>query len=135
MGFTHGTKNMILNAMTGRINYASIAPNCFIGVGIMDGDVFTEPEATAGYARALIGNYQSSDSKCMGEPVQGNIKNTKIIDLPEVLSDWGTVTHFGLFNSMTATEPFFIGELTTPIEISAGYVPIFRVGTLSITIV
>ena len=106
-----------------------------IGVGVMVGDVFTEPDATTGYTRTLLGNYQSADSKCMGEPVQGNIRNTKIIYLPEAVADWGTVTHFGLFSSAGASEPFFTGELKNPIEITTGYVPIFRVGTLSITIV
>lgn len=135
MGFTYTAKNTILNAMTGRVNYATLAPTCMIGVGVMEGDVFTEPDATTGYARTLLGNYQSQDSKCMGEPVQGNIKNNKIIYLPEAISDWGTITHFGLFSSASASEPFFTGELKNPIEITTGYVPIFRVGTLSITII
>ena len=135
MGFTYTAKNNILNGMTGRSQYATLASTCMIGVGTMEGEVFVEPDSTAGYARTLLGNYQSSESKCMGEPVQGNIKNSKIIYLPEAIADWGTVTHFGLFNSATAAEPFFTGELKTPIEITTGYVPIFRVGTLSITIV
>ena len=40
MGFTYSGKNMILNAMTGRIQSASLAPTCMIGVGTMEGDVF-----------------------------------------------------------------------------------------------
>ena len=135
MGFTYSGKNMILNAMTGRIQSASLAPTCMIRVGTMEGDVFNEPDSTTGYARTLLGSYQSADSKCMGEPVQGNIKNSKIIYLPEAIADWGTITHFALFSSATASEPFFTGELKSPIEITAGYVPIFRIGTLSITIV
>ena len=86
MGFTYSGKNMILNAMTGRIQSASLAPTCMIGVGTMEGDVFNEPDSTTGYARTLLGSYQSADSKCMGEPVQGNIKNSKIIYLPEAIN-------------------------------------------------
>ena len=96
MGFSYTAKNTILNGMTGRSQYATLASTCMIGVGVMEGDVFTEPDATTGYNRTLLGNYQSADSKCMGEPVQGNIRNTKIIYLPEAVADWGTVTHFGL---------------------------------------
>ena len=99
MGFSYTAKNSILNAMTGRSQNASLAATCMIGVGVMEGDVFTEPDTTTGYSRTLLGNYQSADSKCMGEPVQGNIRNTKIIYLPEAVADWGTVTHFGLFSS------------------------------------
>ena len=135
MCFTYTAKNAILNGMTGRSQYATLASTCLIGVGTMDGDVFSEPDSTTGYGRTLLGNYQSSDSKCMGEPVQGNIKNSKIIYLPEAVADWGTMTHFALFSSASAAEPIFIGELKTPIAITAGYVPIFRVGTLSITII
>ena len=135
MGFSYTAKNTILNGMTGRSQYATLASTCMIGVGVMEGDVFTEPDATTGYNRTLLGNYQSADSKCMGEPVQGNKKKKKIIYLPEAVADWGTVTHFGLFSSASASEPFFTGELKNPIEITTGYVPIFRVGTLSITIV
>ena len=95
MGFTYTAKNSILNAMTGRSQYASLAATCMIGVGVMEGDVFTEPDTTTGYSRTLLGNYQSADSKCMGEPVQGNIRNTKIIYLPEAVADWGTVKKKG----------------------------------------
>jgi hypothetical protein len=135
MGFSNTAKNNILNAMTGRSQYATLASTCMIGVGVIEGDVFVEPDATTGYTRTLLGNYQSADSKCMGEPTQGNIRNAKIIYLPEAVSDWGTVTHFGLFSSASIAEPFFTGELKSPISIGAGYVPIFRIGTLSITIV
>ena len=120
MGFSYTAKNTILNGMTGRSQYATLASTCMIGVGVMEGDVFTEPDATTGYNRTLLGNYQSADSKCMGEPVQGNIRNAKIIYLPEAVADWGTVTHFGLFSSASASEPFFTGELKNPIEITTG---------------
>ena len=68
MGFTYTAKNNILNGMTGRSQYATLASTCMIGVGTMEGEVFVEPDSTAGYTRTLLGNYQSSDSKCMGEP-------------------------------------------------------------------
>jgi len=135
MGFNYTAKNSILNAMTGRSQNLSLASTCYIGVGVLDGSTFAEPDSIAGYSRTLIGTANSGETKCMGEPSQGTITNSKIIYLPEAVSSWGTVTHFGLFSSATSAEPFFTGELKTAIEITAGYVPIFRVGTLSITIV
>ena len=41
MGFSYTAKNSILNAMTGRSQNASLAATCMIGVGVMEGDVFT----------------------------------------------------------------------------------------------
>ena len=134
-GFVDSAKATILNGMTGRIQYATLASTCLIGVGTVDDLTFTEPDKTTGYERTLLGNYQSKDSELMGEPVGGNIKNSKIIYLPEAISSWGTVTHFALFSSATAGSPFFIGALKNPMEIPAGYVPIFRANTLSITII
>jgi hypothetical protein len=134
MGFNYSAKNSILNCMTGRSQSASLAPTCMIGIGVMNGDDFVEPDAATGYARALLGIYNSAATQSMGAAVDGSIQNSQIIYLPEAVADWGTVTHFGLFTSATAAAPFFTGELKTPIEITTGYVPIFRVGALSITI-
>nr|DAT33261.1 MAG TPA: hypothetical protein [Caudoviricetes sp.] len=134
-GFVDSAKATILNGMTGRTQYATLASTCLIGIGTVDDLAFTEPNKTTGYERTLLGNYQSKDSQLMGEPVGGNIKNSKIIYLPEAISSWGTVTHFALFSSSTAESPFFIGALKNPMEIPAGYVPIFRTNTLSITII
>ena len=121
--------------MTGRIEYAALARTCLIGIGTTDDSTFIEPSKAYGYDRTLLGNYQSKESQLMGEPYGGNIKNSKIIYLPEATQSWGTVTHFALFSSATAEVPFFVGALKTPMEIPAGYVPIFRANTLSITIV
>ncbi len=134
-GFTDSAKATILNGMTGRTQFATLASICLIGVGTFDDSTFTEPDKATGYERTLLGDYQSKSSQLMGTPVEGNIKNSKTICLPEAISSWGTVTHFALFNSATAGTPFFIGELKNPMEIPAGYVPIFRAETLSITII
>lgn len=133
-GITDSTKAKILNAMTGRIEEARIAGTCLIGLGTTTDSSFIEPDKAYGYSRTLIGNWQSKDSQLMGEPSGGNIKNSKIIYLPEATQSWGTVTHFALFDSATSTSPILVGELKTPVDIPAGYVPIFRAGTLSITI-
>lgn len=89
------------------------------------GGNFTEPSSATGYARPLFGTVDSSK--------QAQVANGAIIFFNETLgSGYGTVTHFGLFSSATGGTPFFTGELTSPLTIGAGYVPIFRARQLVI---
>lgn len=78
-----------------------------------------------GYERVAIGTV---DTK-----IRAQIANGAIIYYPETLNNWGTITHFGLFETKDATQPYFWGELSTPVAIAGvdyangiTYVPIFR---------
>lgn len=144
MGMSITTRGQIIDAMTGKINQVSIASNCYIGllsaepsyVQAGDESVFVTNEIDgAGYERMLIGNYQAPDSQVMGDiDSSGTSTNVSTIFFPEAESDWGSVTHFALFNSKTGGSPHLWGGLTSAVTISAGYVPIFKPGSLSITI-
>lgn len=83
-----------------------------------NGGNFTEPGASTGYERAPIGDLNTAKS--------AQVANDAIIFFNESLADWGTVTHFGLFTAKGAATPFFTGELTEPVTVGTGYVPIFR---------
>lgn len=90
-----------------------------------DGSGFVQPSASTGYEKPLIGTLDTSKV--------AQIANQDIIFFNETLGGgYGTVTHFGLFSSASDTVPFFVGELTTPLDIGAGYVPIFRAHQLVI---
>lgn len=92
------------------------------------GGNFTEPPASAGYRKMPIGTLNTTKA--------AQIANDEIIFFNETLASWGTITHFGLFESASATVPYFWGELTTPVEITVTddntYVPIFRAEALVI---
>lgn len=139
MALSENCKSTILSAMTGQAQYASIASTCFIGLLkniTASGDTvsFIEPDASAGYGRTQIGYYQNSAGLLMGKPKSGKVTNSQIIYLPEATADWGTITHFALFTSATGGTPFLWGALSDPVNVPSGYVPLFRVGKLSISI-
>ncbi len=135
MAMSEDCKAKILSAMTGKSQYASLASTCFIGLlKSVGGNGATEPDASTGYGRTQIGNYQNGAGQLMGTPTSGKITNSQIIYFPEATSDWGTVTHFGLFTSATGGTPFLWGALSDSVNIPSGYVPLFRVGKLSISI-
>ena len=139
MALSEECKSTILKAMTGQLNYATLAPTCFIGLLkniTASGDTvsFVEPETANGYGRTQIGQYQNSAGFLMGTPKSGKVTNSQIVYLPEATADWGTVTHFALFSTATGGTPFLWGALTDPVNVPSGYVPLFRVGKLSISI-
>lgn len=93
------------------------------------GGNFTKPSADE-YEHAPIGDLDIS--------IGAQVANNAIIYFPEAVSSWGTITHFGLFESKSSTVPYFWGELTTPVTITVTdpdgdtYVPIFRAHALVI---
>lgn len=122
MGFTTSKSSEILT---------SIFKGCYIGLHVgssapsASGSGFVEPASGTGYARASIGNLNTSKS--------AQIANDAIIFFNESIgAGYGTATHFGMFSSASGGTPFFIGELTDAMAIGAGYVPIFRAEQLII---
>ena len=136
---TQNTANSILNAFFGRSQYASLASTCYIGLSTTtpdaNGNNFTEPASETGYSKVLIGNYNQSNTMLMDAATEGTISNSSnIIFFPEATSTWGTISHFGIFTSKTATTPIMWGALSTSISVPSGYIPIFRAGALNVSL-
>ena len=144
MGMSKECKAQILRTLTGKTQNVSIASNCFIGLltaepsyVLVGGEsVFDSHELDgAGYSRMLIGAAQTASAQVMTDADEnGTSVNATTIFFPEAEEDWGTVTHFALFNSDSGGTPHLWGELTSAVTINAGYVPIFKPGSLSITL-
>lgn len=79
---------------------------------------FTELSGT-GYARASL-------EISLSDATNRTIINDEIIYFPEAESDWGTATHFGIFDDKTGGEPIIYGELDSAVEIKTNHVPLFR---------
>jgi hypothetical protein len=121
MAFTRAKASSILAS--------NINSGVYIGLSTttptVTGGNFSEPSFAAGYERSQFGTVDSSK--------QAQVANGAIIFFNETLGEgWGTITHFGLFSNKSDTTPFFVGELTSPLTIGAGYVPIFRAHQLVI---
>lgn len=87
------------------------------------GGNITEPAASAGYARvqASQGSFQASN---------GSISNKAYIYFPEATGSWGTVTHLCVYGGNTLR---YFGAFTTPRQIAASSVPLFRPDALTVT--
>ena len=100
-----------------------ITSNCYVALSTTTptatGENFTEPSATNGYKRHAFGGVNVS--------IPGQVANSEIIFLFEATGDCGSVTHVGLSNSSSRGDPvFLIAELSAPLSIYAGYVPLIR---------
>lgn len=113
-GFTRAKASSILKSA---LNNAYVALSTT--TPDQDGGNFTEPSSGNGYQRQNIG--------ILDESISGQVSNKSIIFLFEATGNCGSVTHVGLSDSgARGTDVFLMAQLTAPLSISAGYVPLIR---------
>lgn len=95
-----------------------------------DGTGFTEPSGGS-YARVAVTN--NTTNFPAAQTVSGEtrkLNNTKIT-WPTPSSNWGAVTHYGIFTAASGGLPEYTNPLDTPITIRAGNTPVeFDIGTM-----
>lgn len=134
---TYILANRILEAMCGR---NTIFSSCGIYLGLSttapsrDGTGFTEPPASNGYKRTLLGMGGQSSSQKMAAATAGGIKNADTIYFPEATGSWGTCTHYLLFDQETEGNLLAYGTLTEAISPVNGTVPLIRIEELQMTL-
>lgn len=128
MAIVTSKANEILNDLfktTYYIGLSTSTPN-------QDGGNVTEPSPSTGYKRMLL--------SAMGSASKAQITNKDIIFFPETLTGWGTVTHFVIYPTQTATTPIYYGNITgldgiaIGVDIPADHVPIFRAGAFKVAL-
>lgn len=84
-----------------------------------EGKNFTEPPISTGYQRQSIGT--------LDESISGQLANKNMLFLFEAIEDCGSITHVGLSKEANrGGEIELMAELTAPMSIGAGYVPLIR---------
>jgi len=93
-----------------------------------------------GYARVAVPNDSvnwdllpagATDANLDGVADDAIIKNKLDIVFPQATVDWGTVTHWGLFDAATGGNLWIYAPLTTAVTITASSTPKFAAGALS----
>ena len=113
-GFTRNKASLILNN-TLRDSWVCLSTTTPDSAG----GNFSEPPEAYGYKRHQIGPLDTS--------ISGQVANKDIIFLFEATGDCGSVTHVGLSEQEPRGTPVFLmAELTAPLPITAGYVPLIR---------
>lgn len=115
VGFTESAATEILTSKIKSTTYVALSTT----TPTKTGGNFTEPAASAGYARAKFGDVNTT--------ISAQVTNNDYIFIFEALASCGTITHVGLStNENRGGAVFLMGELTTPITVGIGYVPLIR---------
>lgn len=134
---TYVLANRILEGLAGRSSMFS-SNGIWLGLSTTapsrDGTGYTEPSASNGYKRTLLGISGQGSSHKMGLAKSGGIKNADTVYFPEATGSWGTCTHYLLFDKDTEGTLLAYGTLTDAINPVNGTVPLIRIEELQMTI-
>ena len=141
--FTNTGASSVLRNLVGEESSSSISAYLALSTTApgKNGSNVTEPPEYSGYKRVLIGSTNSSygNVNYFGTPVTNDlgvteIVNTNQIHFDEVLSDWGTLTHFAIYRSATGGTPIYVGELKASLTPTVNSIVIIRAGEMKISL-
>lgn len=101
------------------IGLSSTAPN------ISGGNV-TEPLSNSGYKRVKLEN--------LSEPADGVITNEQAISFDESTANWGTMSHFVIYDALEAGNLLMYDTLSTPHNVEAATIVTIKANSLTLTL-
>lgn len=101
------------------IGLSSTAPN------ISGGNV-TEPLSNSGYKRVKLEN--------LSEPADGEITNEQAISFDESTANWGTMSHFVIYDALEAGNLLMYDTLSTPRNVEAATIVTIKANSLTLTL-
>jgi hypothetical protein len=128
-GFSDYWENKILNHIFGKGSYTP--PTIYVGLSTTNptdnGSGLSEPSGN-GYARVQT---SASDWKAAAN---GSLNNTSNITFAQATGNWGTVSHFTLFDAATAGNMLAYGALSQSKSINESDTARFEAGDLQISL-
>ena len=101
------------------IGLSSTAPN------ISGGNV-TEPLSNSAYKRVKLEN--------LSEPADGVITNEQAISFDESTANWGTMSHFVIYDALEAGNLLMYDTLSTPRNVEAATIVTIKANSLTLTL-
>lgn len=121
--------NCIMGNVFGTDTSPSIPTQYYIGlsttVPTVSGGNVTEPTDSA-YQRVLLNS--------LSEPESGVITNTTAVEMPESVNDWGTCTHFVIYDAQTNGNLLMYNALDKPRVVQSGTQVNFRSGGIVLSL-
>ena len=93
----------------------------------LDGSGVVEPGDGTGYARVELTS--------LSAPVNGVVTNNAAIDFAESTSEWGTMTHFVVYDALTGGNLLMYGELSASRRVEAATIITIKLGSLNLSVV
>ena len=128
-GFSDYWENKILDHIFGKGSYTP--PTIYVGLSTADptdsGSGLAEPSGN-GYARVQTSASDWDDAS------NGTIENSSDITFTQATGNWGTITHFTLFDAATAGNMLAYGALSQSKSISESDTARFETGDLQVSL-
>lgn len=129
MTTTYFLNNIMGNVFTTKTDPA-LPINYYIGLSTsapsLDGSGVSEPASSAGYARVRLSN--------LSEPTNGVITNQSAVSFEESISDWGLITHFVIYDSLTGGNLLMYDALSASRSVEAATVVTIKENSLQLTL-
>lgn len=100
--------------------------------GITDAEAGTITEVSGGSYARVVRN--PLDANWNASTTSGTTANTASLQFPSATADWGTCTHFGIWDAATGGNLLIYAPLTVARTITNGTTPSFGAGALTFQI-
>lgn len=123
--------NCVAGNLYGTKTTPSIPSKYYIGLSStepnLSGGNVTEPSASAGYSRVELTN--------LSTPSGGVVTNTQAINFEESTANWGTMTHFVIYDSLAVGggNLLMYGALSTPRSVETATIMTIKEGYLTLS--
>ena len=124
--FSNYLENALINGTLRATTYTAPA-TVYVGL-------FTSDPTDAGSGTEVSGNAYARQSATFAAPSNGAASTDADVQFPQATGNWGTVTHFGVFDALTTGNLMYHGALTASKNIETGDVFKIASGNLTVTL-
>lgn len=119
-------ENALINATLRNTAYSSPA-TVYVGL-------FTSDPTDAGSGTEVSGGSYARKSMAFDAPSNGASTNSGAVEFDQATGNWGTITHFAIFDALTSGNMLYHGALTTSKTIETGDVFKFAAASVTVTL-
>lgn len=119
-------ENALINATLRNTSYTSVA-TVYVGL-------FTSDPTDADSGTEVSGGSYARQSATFGAPSNGASTTSADVTFPTATADWGTVTHFGIYDASTSGNLLYHGALNNSKNIQTGDILKIESGNLTVTL-
>jgi hypothetical protein len=119
-------ENALINATLRNTSYTSPSV-VYLGL-------YTSDPTDADTGTEVAGNGYARQAITFGAPSNGVSTNSAVIEFPQATGSWGTVTHIGIEDALTAGNLLYHTPLDASKTIATGDVFRIAIGSLSVTL-
>jgi hypothetical protein len=119
-------ENALINATLRNTSYTS-PTTVYAGL-------FTSDPTDAGSGTEVSGGSYARKAITFGAPSNGASVNSAAVEFDQATGNWGTITHFGIFDASSSGNLLYHGALTASKTIETGDVFKFATSSVSVTL-